>query len=72
MSAARALGSEVAGRLELKVRIDMDLAPAGRQGPESLFLIRPVVKVGNDWKLGASRSYDDAWDQDGQAQPSAQ
>lgn len=57
-------------RVELRVKIDIDPALAGGRGP--VFIIQPAVRVGNDWKLGSARGYDDKWDPDGQAQSPAQ
>jgi len=60
-------------KLDLKVKWDLDFTPAGGPGLASIFVIQQAVKVGNDWKLGSNRLYDaDKWDQDEQAQPSAQ
>ena len=48
--------------VELKVKVDADPAPdAGVEVPR--LLIQPMVKVGNEWKLGnAERAYEQGWD----------
>jgi RNA polymerase sigma factor (sigma-70 family) len=58
-------------RVELKVKLDAGPLPnSDQKAPE--FSIQPMVKIGNEWKLGGStRSYDAQWDQDDQAEPLA-
>jgi RNA polymerase sigma factor (sigma-70 family) len=55
-------------KVELKVKHDSDPIP-GRPSELSPFRIQPMVKVGNEWKLGGStRGYTAAWDSNGQIQ----
>jgi hypothetical protein len=55
-------------RVELKVKMDADPLP-NSPANATAFVIQPMVKVGNEWKLGGStRGYDSAWDNNGQIQ----
>lgn len=55
-------------KVELKIRMDTDPKPdQQRQLPP--FMIQPMVKVGELWKLGGStREHQDTWEKDGQIQ----
>ena len=52
-------------RVELKIKYDTDPIPgAPKELPE--YLIQPMVKAGNEWKLGGStRNYTPQWEADG-------
>jgi RNA polymerase sigma factor (sigma-70 family) len=51
-------------RVELKVRTDIDPPSGGQPMPD--VMIQPMVKVGDEWKLGGStRGYQQSWDQEG-------
>jgi hypothetical protein len=55
---------------ELKVKMNADPIPNSKQEMPA-FMIQPMVKVGNEWKLGGStRGYRDGdkWEQDGQVE----
>ena len=55
-------------RVELKVKMDMAPLPDGPQ-EQPPFMIQPMVKVGNEWKLGGStRGYNADWENVGQIQ----
>ena len=55
-------------KVELKIRMDGDPIP-GQQRQMPPFMIQPMAKVGDVWKLGGStRSHDAAWESDGQIQ----
>src|SRR5208283_2823556 len=59
-------------KVELKVKMDADPAPNGQPSTPPV-VIQPMVKVGDEWKLGGStRGYEPAWDLDGQIQALAQ
>lgn len=63
--AAKSLADD---RVELKFKMDADPVP-GQANQQPSFLIQPMVKVGNEWKLGGStRSYSDNWENNGQVQ----
>jgi hypothetical protein len=53
-------------KVELKVKMDWVPNPNVEMPP---FMIQSMVKVGNEWKNGGSRAYQDSWDQEGQIQP---
>jgi hypothetical protein len=63
--AQKVLGED---KVELKVKMDVDPIPnQKRQMPP--FMIQPMVRVGDVWKLGGStRGHQETWDQDGQIQ----
>ena len=55
-------------KVELKVKMDADPIP-GQTRQQPPFLIQPMVKVENEWKLGGStRDYRNGWETDGQVQ----
>jgi hypothetical protein len=61
--ARKSLGDD---RVELKVKMDADSPPDSKVAMPP-YMIQPMVKVGNEWKLGGStRGYTEKWDQDGQ------
>ena len=61
--ASKALSDDI---VELKVQVDSYTAPGTTVEIPSL-IIQPMVKVGNEWRLGnAERAYEGAWDQDSQ------
>jgi outer membrane murein-binding lipoprotein Lpp len=59
-------------RVELKFKMDSDPLP-NNQGDQPPLVIQPMLKVGDDWKLGGStRPFEPEWDNDGQIQSLAQ
>jgi len=55
-------------QVELKVKMDADPIP-GQQRDMPPFMIQPLVKVGDAWKIGGStRGHQEAWEKDGQIQ----
>jgi RNA polymerase sigma factor (sigma-70 family) len=53
-----------ADRVELKARYDLDNPSGGQPIPD--LMIQPMIKVGDEWKVGGStRSYDQTWEKDG-------
>jgi RNA polymerase sigma factor (sigma-70 family) len=53
-------------RVELKVNLDYDPIP-GEASHQPPVLIQPMVKIGNEWKLGGSTTgHQETWEQDGQ------
>jgi hypothetical protein len=56
------------GRVELKVKHDYDPAIAQLSNAHlPQYKLQPMVKVGNEWKLGGStRDYSAGWDESGQ------
>ena len=55
--------------VELKVRIDATPGTADATSLPSV-VIQPMVKVGNDWKVGtAERDYEGGWDESSQPEP---
>lgn len=55
-------------KVELKVRMDADPIP-GQQHDMPPFMIQPMVKIGDAWKIGGSTTgHEEAWDKDGQIQ----
>jgi hypothetical protein len=59
-------------RVELKVKLDADPLPNSQVNPPT-FMAQPMVKVGNEWKLGGStRPCQPDWDNDGEIQTFAQ
>jgi hypothetical protein len=58
-------------KVELKVRDDYDLETmkklTSNLPPD--YMVQPMVRVGNEWKLGGStRGYQNGWENDGQIQ----
>ncbi len=58
-------------KVELKVRVDYDSAAmknlTSHSPPE--YMLQPMVRVGNEWKLGGStRNHTESWERDGQIQ----
>ena len=52
-------------QVEIKVRWDINIAPASATG-SSQVMIQPMVKVGDEWKIGSStRQYTPDWDKGG-------
>ncbi len=63
--ARKALGED---KVELKIRMDSDPLP-NTEAEMPPFMIQPMVKVGNEWKLGGStRGYQPEWDDGTQTQ----
>ena len=63
--ARKTLGED---KVELKVKMDADPLPDSKADMPP-FLIQPMVKVGNEWKLGGStRGYQPEWDDGTQRQ----
>jgi len=59
-------------QVELKVKMDADPLPNGQWDLPS-FMIQPMVKVGDEWKVsGSTRNWQPSWDNDGQIQTLAQ
>jgi hypothetical protein len=59
-------------RVELKVNIDADPIPNSTDQPPTLY-IQPMVKVGNEWRLGGStHPFQENWDHAGNIQPVGQ
>jgi hypothetical protein len=59
-------------QVELKVKLDADPLPNGQEELPPV-MIQPMVKAGNQWKVGGStRGYQPEWDNDGQIQSFAQ
>ncbi len=57
--------------VELKMKMDVDPFPGQRQQMPP-FMIQPMVKVGDAWKLGGStRGHQESWDKDGEIQTHA-
>lgn len=55
-------------KVELKVRLDADPVP-GQQHDMPPFMIQPMVKIGDAWKIGGStRGHEESWEEDGQIQ----
>ncbi len=55
-------------RVELKVKMDADPLP-NQEREMRPFMIQPMVKVGDEWKLGGStQDHQATWDNDGQIQ----
>jgi len=55
-------------KVELKVKMDADPFP-GQQHEVPPFMIQPMIKVGDAWKLGGStRGHQETWDKDGEIQ----
>ncbi len=58
-------------RVELKIKQDYDLAVMNKitSHPPPEYMVQPMVRVGNEWKLGGStRGHKDSWDGEGQIQ----
>lgn len=54
-----------ADRVELKVKCDSDPIPNARV-QDSGFMIQPLIKVGEEWKVGgSSREYTQEWEKEG-------
>jgi hypothetical protein len=50
-------------KVELKVKMDVESPPDSKVDMPP-FWIQPMVKVGNEWKLGGStRDYQSSWDE---------
>lgn len=63
--ARKTLGED---RVELKIKMDADPMPNSKADMPP-FMIQPMVKVGNEWKLGGStRGYQPNWDDGTQTQ----
>ncbi len=55
-------------KVELKVKIEADPFP-GQDRAMPPFMIQPMVKVGDAWKIGGStRGHEETWEKDGQIQ----
>jgi hypothetical protein len=55
-------------KVELKIRLDSDPDPNNPQATPG-FLIQPMSKIGDEWKLGGStHEYSSKWDEEGQIQ----
>jgi RNA polymerase sigma factor (sigma-70 family) len=56
-------------KVELKIKMDADPIP-GSKAPTPPYMVQPMVKVGDEWKLGGStREHKPKWDEDGQIVP---
>ena len=54
-------------KAELKLRLDVALPE--RQSATPIFVVQPMIKVGNEWKINASgMKYQAEWERDGQIQ----
>lgn len=56
-------------KVELKLKEDYDAAASQFNSHMPDFMVQPMVKIGNEWKLGGStREYQNNWQNDGQIQ----